>query len=340
MKNQPSNLFTPPDIISFLKEQYWSINEAAHVLTGWPNDNLQLIYLSIPSDEVQQTRTFFYIPNPYILFDPKNFGTKFHKIYLLLKKSIEDWSLNSTLGYYGGGDVRLVSPTGVLLWALENGIPIPYEIQKAKNAFQQSNQKIKISTWEKVQRKIIAQCILEAKPNATITITEITHHELMTNIGSTDNIMDKERKIIWRAVRELFDPVDKRNRNCIPTYIPRAISEVIKREQSGAKLYQFPYLKCAIETIVRARTSILGDEFMHKKSLKNFYSDILQDPVMKLYLDGSSDLINDFVRCVYLATIRNYYPSFQSWPESMQFEWPHKDAPIKLITKGVVNCIF
>ena len=78
----------------------WAIHEAAFVLTKWPRDGLFPSHISPFSKEIKEDRPFFYLPNPSKRFDPKLMGSKFYKVFIEMKKSIEEGVLPAIFDIY------------------------------------------------------------------------------------------------------------------------------------------------------------------------------------------------------------------------------------------------
>lgn len=349
-----SKSFTPPSTEEFFKEKYWAINEAAHVLTGWPKVGLHLLPLKL-SGEAAQHRSFFYLPYPYSQFDSKTFGTGFNDVFLQLREAINKGFLRAIFEHLDDAIICLVSPEELVLWAVKNGLSLPDDLQKAAGLHQTDDQTVKDSMLRKVQRKIVAQFILGRHPDANET--DLCKHDLMQRLGGLDKSGDPDLKVVKRAIGELYKtpgcsgrPPKFIQRRQKRPYFPEPISEVLRRAPDGTVRYHFPYLKKALETVARAKILVNDDTNLGKKLIGEGALEFLQDPVAKLYLPAPAPLLLQFAQQSVFQGIGDelfpldalYKAIASAEAAGLQFEWPLKmpQFPQCEIRRSEKICLF
>lgn len=351
-----SKQFIPPPIEEFIKEQYWTINEAVHVLVGWPKEiNLFPVTLSLSERDIILQRTIFYLPCPDSPFDPKTFGKRFNEVFMQMKKSIEKGALEAKFGCSSDSVTCLISPEKIILWALNKGLSLPNDLQRATNVHQIGNQKTSEPKRTKVQRKIASQFILYRQPDANSS--DICKDHLLKQLLALDKTVDKELKAIKRAAGKVFTEQLKRGRPSQKnrqngSYLPKEIPEVMQRDPDGIIRYHFPHLRIALETAMRAKILMYDDEDLRRMSLKVIFLEFLQDPIVKLYLPEPSDLVLEFAQQICNNIIGTYFLQLPSLLETIEqaidkgvefdwpLRWPLKESKIELMRATGIKCLF
>lgn len=292
--------FIPPRIEDFLKEKCWAIHEAAFILTEWPQYNLFSTRVhSIPD------RFFIYLPDN-IEVNPTLYGTKFEDIFNDLNESIENGDLPYT-NHRILDTMRFVSPSDVVIWALMRGHILSNELQEAIGVRQDTStshlpSKTQGKLPTKVQEKILAQFILAKDPNQK---RKDLYKNVLKRLGKEEIHPGIRRDLtaVRNNLNELYDSPEKKGRRkdsekFNESYTPKAIQEVMRKDQEGYLYYNFPLLVIAM---TQAAFFMMGsmhwdDELEINK--KKFATAFFLDDVVHLYLQKNEYVLRIMLKCI------------------------------------------
>lgn len=251
-----------------------------------------------------------------------------------MRKFIESGGLEAQFGYYNNITTYLICPRNVILWALHKEILLPKNLQRVANFYLMDDQTATKCQKIKVRKKIIAQYHLNTKPR--INQSEIVRYILKLESNPPKKISKDLLKATTRAVSELFKspgqpgrPPKSINERPQREHITTPLPEIVLRNEAGINYFHIPYLKIALTTAIQEKIQSLGDEKLRKMSLSHFFSEILEDSTVKLYLEEASDIAMEFFQTICQQVIGEWLLAgdlfqklFSLEDKGIRFEWP------------------
>ena len=305
-----------PTLSSLLKFNFLGLHEAAFLLTEWPREGYFECSLSPLPEEIKKDRSFFYMPHKLRLnFESMHSESK--RAFIELKKSIELGELPARSEYLFEGVSLLVNTEDLILWALFKGFILSKELQRELGFGQIKNPKENGHLPNKVKNKIVGQFVLSMEPNLKLA-AEIYKHPLMQLFKEekkheNGEPTDKEHKAVLRSINKLYNSAGKRGRpaaSCSPPnrlYVPKAIPEVMLKDDKGRVYYHFPLFKVAMELAAHIKMTQLGKERLLKISKSEFMNELLNDDVVFLYLENAPQIVLKFTLKCFELVLLNYW---------------------------------
>jgi|LakMenE18May11ns_1017448.scaffolds.fasta_scaffold9937921_2 hypothetical protein len=309
VEHEPSML---PQINQFIENRWWTILEAAFVLSGFPEYGISMAFITpnydFPSD-ILEDRPFFYLPS-HFHFNPENYSKSFQIIFRELNKDIHNKKIPSREFFVDEGIHNLVKPCEVILWAINKNwknYNLPSDLQNALSIKQ--NKQRQTSPWlDKVKGMIVAQyCKLD---NPNMTQDEIINSALMKNYGKNfeaqyQTIQDLNFKVRADVRRQLKKDISAAlgSTKCFRI---RCIPEALIKRKS--------YFECDFElldSIISTCVNIVSYEKMGLESIQNmnmaeFIDIMMKDKIIKMYLKNAPLIIEQFIK----KRIRKIYWKF------------------------------
>ncbi len=320
--NRPREPFVPPDAHAFLDKGLWAINEAVHMIVGWPKENLILSTITPLPENIKSVRSFYYLPEVAGVYYPESIKKIYFEVFNDLKKSIEEEALAAIYHHLDSGIFYLLRPQDVMLWALLKGYILPNDVQEALNIRQMKDSKSTKALEKKVRVKVSAQYLLSKNPDLNVTqickdpllISAQTagltggsngYHSDYHRMAAEKKRVEKASRVsstVREAVDELFATKGRPGRwsklvndNPKRAYIPFPIPEVMHQECDGILRYHFPLLKIAIEALVYAKKDAVFDVLFIKVrdgyTFEELSQEFIDDAAFQIYLYQPPEIV-------------------------------------------------
>lgn len=301
-----------PSLNSMISFDWWEVHEAAFILTKWPKN---IVFGGTPWQVNEQLNR----GGIYILNERLNKKTLFEKTKTVLSeliKSIENGELEGLprkLGLYrayGKNVSYFVNSYEVIVWALMKGFTVPEELQRRLN-IHQSITPLRKNSQDRIKNQTVWQYIFHQKQTSGSVRNISKNHPWLTRYGTSGLSNDENCRAIQRARKELLD-----ENGC---YIPKAIPDIMIKNEKGMPVYHFCLLKTFIETATNIIQEILDQE-LYTKTEESFLERVLNDEVIGLYMEGASIFVINLVKQIILQELsRNYsHPKIKKIPNDQR----------------------
>ncbi len=313
---------TPPSIEEVLKYDVLELHEGGLWLTDW----LGKIYTCSCKEVMKNTnisRSFFYLSGPHPayqrsdetpFFKQENMTDDFLKLYIKMEKAAKSGNGKlkvraETLFFgeiYGENTSYFVSPEDLLAWALDEGIYLPEDIQKATGFYlQKQGKKIKRidSFLKKVGIKITGQMLRYYFPGKRTRF--YCRHPWMKEYRPIHGAKD-EYGTITKALDELRDPSIARTQgNRLMEDVeeelchPQAIPEIVCQDPTGIWRYRIDALEVAMVKAANILLSEYRENFFKGtvvETQQQFIDNFINHEVTSLYLKNASSMLLERIR--------------------------------------------
>lgn len=309
----------PLIINQWLSFDWWEVNEAAFILTAWPEN---MIAIGVAETiRIQFDRGVIYAPGERLLKKTLNQNTS--EVLLQMRKSIENGELNAHsrnlfLGKsYGKNVSYLVRSHDLILWFLLRGFILPNQLQHALGTHQLKNIQFSEDLHKTVKNVIAVQYLLIQNPaliKNDLINKKKPYLDWIKRFGTANESNDKEFKAVLRDLDELFPKNKKLGRplkNQAKFNIPQVISNVMQKSAEGIIHYYFPLLKTCMETATKIKIEIIGREQLFKMTEQEFIDELFKDEIVGLYLEGASVNVLNMVKIFCMKELSFFYSHYK-----------------------------
>lgn len=274
---------------SLLTHEWWTTFELASIFTGFP----------IRSDRVEISET----SKPYLIipsdpFDPKKCEAAFQLIFNILNEDLEYEKLSGLRCRIGKGVNFMIRRFDGLVWAMDNKLIFPIELQAALSIrFKQAR---KLTSWCRKARLMIFKqfCTLLRKKVLPIEIwrdsmmqcyirmsgDERTHRQIQKDMA----LVSEKREPGWQA--------DPSNLNNVVEEPLKIISAVLENQEGYCEC-DFILLKEVIWTAVFIIAhEVLEPAVVTRMTLPKFVQEMVGNEVIGLYVKNSPPFVVHYVK--------------------------------------------
>ncbi len=269
-----------PNFEELLNYKYWTIFEASLILTEWSDKHIEKTHCKFSQTEALEffsDRSYLIMPEEPFRLD--NYSEKVEKTFKELLIDIY-FELVFTAKYFklSEGINHVIRPLRVIMWAIDKGMILPLDLQKALK-IEQMQQKKRTSWKEKVKVKIVGSYYLQENKNAHQT--EVIRCPWMKKYAP-ESIKITERHLL----RDIKD-ISRRE--------PELIPEVLQRNGLQFKC-DFKLLNEAITTAAKlVSKEKIGVEKVWNTHINEFTKLLKEDQIISLYLFDVPEIIRSSI---------------------------------------------
>lgn len=311
--------FIPPSVAEFLKQKYWTIQEAAFVLTLWPQHNLVKSEI-LTKHALKVERSYIYLPTKFN--SDTKYGENYENMVNSIKEAVdkgllmcETITMNEVLYF--------ISPCSVIKWALCKDFILPKDLQEAIGICQDTTSlQLKTKTRNllpmKVKEKIVAQFFLDSDPNQL-------REELCRNVlkyfdklidPKAINKKEKDLTTIRKNLKSLYHSQGKKGprgkfKKIDDSYTLKPIHEVMKKDPKGKRCYNFFLLnevmrEVAILKIKQMKLNNTWQSYVELSiNLGNYVKEWMTDKLVDLYLD-KNEYVLDIIKMSFFEVLLSF----------------------------------